>query len=128
MIPSCTCPPATARPPWPTTPAVRACGTEPAYLSLAGETSLLWSASRPQTAGAEALVEQAGRMKVRGVIRDLEAHGWRVRRQGGSHRVFRHPDHPDMRVVVAGNEGTEVPTGTLGAIYRQAGIDPPSRR
>ena len=65
-------------------------------------------------------------MKVREVIGDLEAHGWRARRQRGSHRVYRHPD--DRRVVIAGNEGTDVPTGTLAAIYRQAGIDPPGRR
>ena len=42
-------------------------------------------------------------MKVREVIRDLEAHGWRAQRQRGSHRVYRHPDHPDRRVVIAGN-------------------------
>ena len=62
------------------------------------------------------------------MIRDLEAHGWRVHRQRGSHRVLHHLEHPDRRVVVAGNEGAEVPTGTLAAIYRQAGIDPPGRR
>ena len=67
-------------------------------------------------------------MKVREVIRDLEGRGWRVQRQRGSHRTYRHPDHPEHRVVIAGNEGTEVPTGTLAAIYRQAGIDPPGRR
>jgi predicted RNA binding protein YcfA (HicA-like mRNA interferase family) len=67
-------------------------------------------------------------MKVREVIRDLEIHGWRVSRQSGSHRVLRHLDHPDRRVVVAGNEGKDVPAGTLAAIYRQAGIDPPGRR
>lgn len=67
-------------------------------------------------------------MKVREVIRDLEAHGWRAQRQRGSHRVYRHPDRADRRVVIAGNEGADVPTGTLAAIYRQAGIEPPGRR
>jgi predicted RNA binding protein YcfA (HicA-like mRNA interferase family) len=67
-------------------------------------------------------------VKVREVVRDLEGHGWYVHRQRGSHRVMRHSDHPDRRVVVAGNEGTDVPPGTLAAIYRQAGIDPPARR
>ncbi len=67
-------------------------------------------------------------MKVREVIRDLEAHGWRAQRQRGSHRVYRHPDHPGRRVVIAGNEGQTCPLVTLAAIYRQAGIDPPGRR
>jgi len=67
-------------------------------------------------------------MKVREVIRDLETHGWRERRQRGSHRVFRHPEHPDRRVVVDGNEEKDERSGTLAAIYRQAGIDLPGRR
>lgn len=67
-------------------------------------------------------------VKVRDVLRDLEAHGWYVHRQRGSHRVLRHRHRPDRRVVLAGNEGTEVPTGTLAAIYRQADLDPPARR
>jgi len=60
-------------------------------------------------------------MKVREVIRDPEAHGWRAQR----HLVYRRPDHLDRRVMIAGNEGTDVPTGTPAATYRQAGIDPP---
>ena len=60
-------------------------------------------------------------MKVREVIQDLESHGWRAQRQRGSHRVYRHPDHPDRRVVIAGNEGTDVPAGYAGSDL------PPSR-
>jgi predicted RNA binding protein YcfA (HicA-like mRNA interferase family) len=85
-------------------------------------------------------------MNVRDVIRDLEAHGWRAQRQRGSHRTYPHRDHPDRRVVVviAGNEGTDVPTRSTvtvgarsrrlrmasaqGAPYWRSGIDlPPSR-
>jgi predicted RNase H-like HicB family nuclease/predicted RNA binding protein YcfA (HicA-like mRNA interferase family) len=63
-------------------------------------------------------------MNVRDVIRDLEAHGWRAQRQRGNHRTYPHPDHPDRRVVVviAGNEGTDVPTRstvTVGARSRR---------
>jgi predicted RNA binding protein YcfA (HicA-like mRNA interferase family) len=54
-------------------------------------------------------------MKFREVTRDLEAHGWRVHRQRGSHRVVRHRDYPDRRVVVAGNEGSDEHNGTLGS-------------
>lgn len=67
-------------------------------------------------------------MKVREVLADLEAHGWCLVRQESSHRVYRHPDEPTRRVVVAGNEGKDIPPGTLGAIYRQAGLTRPDRR
>lgn len=67
-------------------------------------------------------------MKVREVLTDLEAHGWSLHRQRGSHRIYRHPDQPARRVVVAGNEGTDVPPGTLASIYREAGFDRPDRR
>jgi len=67
-------------------------------------------------------------VKVRDVLRDLEANGWVQHRQRGSHRVYRHPDHPDRRVVVAGNQASDVPPGTLASIYREAGLDRPDRR
>jgi predicted RNA binding protein YcfA (HicA-like mRNA interferase family) len=59
-------------------------------------------------------------VKVREVIQILERDGWRVDRQSGSHRQFRHPDRPGT-VTVAGKPGDEVPRGTLGSIWRQAG-------
>jgi predicted RNA binding protein YcfA (HicA-like mRNA interferase family) len=59
-------------------------------------------------------------VKVRQVIQILEREGWRLDRQTGSHRQFRHPDRPGI-VTVAGKPGAEVPTGTLGSIWRQAG-------
>lgn len=58
-------------------------------------------------------------VKVRDVIRTLERDGWRLDRQVGSHRQFRHPDRPGT-VTVAGNLSAEVPKGTLGSIWRQA--------
>jgi predicted RNA binding protein YcfA (HicA-like mRNA interferase family) len=57
-------------------------------------------------------------VKVRDVIRTLERDGWRLERQAGSHRQFRHPDWPGT-VTVAGQPGDEVPKGTL--VWRQAG-------
>jgi len=59
-------------------------------------------------------------VKVRDVIRILERDGWRRHRQVGSHRQFRHPDRPGT-VTVAGKPSDEVPKGTLGSIWRQAG-------
>jgi predicted RNA binding protein YcfA (HicA-like mRNA interferase family) len=60
-------------------------------------------------------------MKVRAVIKLLEADGWRLARQTGSHRQFRHPIKPGT-VTVAGNPGVDLPPGTLSGILRQAGL------
>lgn len=60
-------------------------------------------------------------VKVREVIRMLEADGWRHVRTTGSHRQFRHLAKPGT-VTVAGNLGTDVPGGTLGSILKRAGL------
>jgi len=61
-------------------------------------------------------------MKVREVIRVLEADGWRMQqRKGTNHRKFRHPTKPGV-VVVSGNPGHDIATGTLHAILKQAGL------
>jgi predicted RNA binding protein YcfA (HicA-like mRNA interferase family) len=60
-------------------------------------------------------------VKVRDVIKRLEADGWRQERQRGSHRIFRHPTKPGS-VTVAGKPSAEIPPGTLGSIRRQAGL------
>jgi len=59
-------------------------------------------------------------VKVRDVIRTLERDGWRLDRQVGSRRRFRDPDRP-RTMTVAGKPSDEVPKGTLGSIWRQAG-------
>lgn len=60
-------------------------------------------------------------MKVRELIRILERDGWHQVSQRGSHRQFRHPVKPG-RVTVAGHMGQELAPGTLGSIFRQAGL------
>jgi predicted RNA binding protein YcfA (HicA-like mRNA interferase family) len=60
-------------------------------------------------------------MKISEVIRLLEQDGWYFVRQRGSHRQYRHPTKPG-RVTVAGKPSDEVAAGTLGSIFRQAGI------
>ncbi len=62
-------------------------------------------------------------MRVREVVRVLEANGWRQVRQKGSHRTFRHPDRPEARVVVPGNPGKTLATGTLATIRRTSGLE-----
>jgi predicted RNA binding protein YcfA (HicA-like mRNA interferase family) len=46
-------------------------------------------------------------MTVRQIIKRLEADGWRLVRQRGSHRQYKHPIKPG-RVTVAGNDGDEI--------------------
>ena len=58
-------------------------------------------------------------MKVRAVIKLIEADGWRLVRQTGSHRQFHHPIKPGT-VTVAGKPSTDVPPGTLRSILQQA--------
>jgi len=60
-------------------------------------------------------------MKVRDVLRRLEADGWRHVRTKGSHRQYKHPTKPGT-VTVAGKPGLDVPTGTLQSILKQAGL------
>jgi predicted RNA binding protein YcfA (HicA-like mRNA interferase family) len=59
-------------------------------------------------------------MKVREIIAKLEADGWRLVRTRGSHRQFRHPIKAGT-VTVAGKSSVEMPVGTLGSIWKQAG-------
>ena len=58
-------------------------------------------------------------VKVREIIRMLEADGWFLVQQEGSHRQFKHATKRG-RVTVAGKPGHEVPKGTLASILRQA--------
>jgi predicted RNA binding protein YcfA (HicA-like mRNA interferase family) len=60
-------------------------------------------------------------MKVREILERLEREGWMIVRQKGSHRQFKHPGRPGMRVTIAGNPGMDLPKGTLNSIYKQAG-------
>jgi predicted RNA binding protein YcfA (HicA-like mRNA interferase family) len=60
-------------------------------------------------------------MKVRDVIKRIERDGWRLERQRGSHRIYRHPDKPGT-VTIAGARDKDVKCGTLGNILWQAGL------
>jgi predicted RNA binding protein YcfA (HicA-like mRNA interferase family) len=60
-------------------------------------------------------------MKVREVIKVLEAEGWFQIPAKGGHRQFKHPTKRG-RVTVAGKMSKEMPTGTLKNIWRQAQI------
>lgn len=67
-------------------------------------------------------VQISSSMKVREVIKRLEADGWYLARTKGSHRQFKHPDKPGT-VTVAGKPNVDVPIGTLKNIWRQAQLE-----
>jgi predicted RNA binding protein YcfA (HicA-like mRNA interferase family) len=60
-------------------------------------------------------------VKVRDIIRRIEADGWRQISQEGSHGQFKHPSKAG-RVTVAGKPGDEPPTATVKSIFKQAQI------
>ena len=62
-------------------------------------------------------------MKVREAIKLLEGDGWRLDRQSGSHRQYRHPTKPGTVTVAGGGKlNRDVPPGTLNSILKQAGL------
>jgi predicted RNA binding protein YcfA (HicA-like mRNA interferase family) len=61
-------------------------------------------------------------MKVREVIKIIEADGWYLARTKGSHRQFKHPDKT-VTVTVSGKSSVDVPIGTLKSIWRQAQLE-----
>jgi predicted RNA binding protein YcfA (HicA-like mRNA interferase family) len=63
-------------------------------------------------------------MKYREIIGLIEADGWFLVAQRGSHRQYKHPTKPG-RVTVAGKPGQDVPRGTAANILRQAGLRGP---
>jgi predicted RNA binding protein YcfA (HicA-like mRNA interferase family) len=60
-------------------------------------------------------------MRSAALIRRIEADGWYVVRQTGSHRHFRHPVKPGTATVP--HPKRELPIGTLKSIARQTGVD-----
>jgi predicted RNA binding protein YcfA (HicA-like mRNA interferase family) len=60
-------------------------------------------------------------MKVREVIRIIEADGWYLVATRGSHRQFRHPSKSG-RVTIAGRPSEDLAPGTLNSIFKQAGL------
>lgn len=61
-------------------------------------------------------------MKFRELTKRVEADGWRVVQQTGSHRQYKH-ETKKGRVTIAGKPGKDVPEGTRRSILRQAGLE-----
>lgn len=62
-------------------------------------------------------------MKVRDLLRMIEADGWYHARTRGSHRQYKHPSKSGL-VTVPGHPSDEVAPGTLNSILKQAGLKP----
>jgi predicted RNA binding protein YcfA (HicA-like mRNA interferase family) len=60
-------------------------------------------------------------VKVREVIRLIEADGWRHVRTRGSHRQFNHASKRGV-VTVPGKPNDDLAPGTLNSILKQAGL------
>ncbi|MDO9333350.1 MAG: type II toxin-antitoxin system HicA family toxin [Dehalococcoidales bacterium] len=60
-------------------------------------------------------------MKVRDIIRLIEADGWYLAAIRGSHRQYKHPVK-NGRVTIAGNPSHDIAPGTLNSILKQAGL------
>jgi predicted RNA binding protein YcfA (HicA-like mRNA interferase family) len=60
-------------------------------------------------------------VKVRAMIKLIEADGWWQVRQRGSHRKFHHPKKPGA-VTVPGHPGKDLHPKTQASIIKQAGL------
>jgi len=60
-------------------------------------------------------------VKVRDVIKMVEADGWRKTRQKGSHVHYTHPAKPGV-VTIAGHPSDDMAAGTYNNILKQAGL------
>jgi predicted RNA binding protein YcfA (HicA-like mRNA interferase family) len=63
-------------------------------------------------------------MKVRDVIKLIEADGWYLVVTKGSHRQYKHPTKLG-RVTVAGHPSHDLAPGTLNSILKQAQLEKP---
>lgn len=61
-------------------------------------------------------------MKTREIIQRLESEGWFQARQKGSHKIYKHPDKPELRIVIPDHSGNKEPSiGVLNDIKKKAG-------
>ncbi len=60
-------------------------------------------------------------MKIRDVIKLIEADGWFIITTKGSHRQYKHMIKSG-RVTIAGHPGDDLAPGTLNSVLKQAGL------
>jgi predicted RNA binding protein YcfA (HicA-like mRNA interferase family) len=59
-------------------------------------------------------------MKCKEVIKMIEADGWFVARQKGSHRQYKHPIKRGLVTIASHKESDDIAPGTLNSILKQA--------
>ena len=52
----------------------------------------------------------------------IESDGWYLKRQKGSHKIYRHATKPGVVIIAGHRPKDEVPPGTLNSILKQAGL------
>jgi predicted RNA binding protein YcfA (HicA-like mRNA interferase family) len=65
-------------------------------------------------------------MKVRDVVKLIEADGWYLVATKGSHRQYKHPTKSG-RVTIAGHANDDLAPGTLTSIFKQAQVGRPGK-
>jgi predicted RNA binding protein YcfA (HicA-like mRNA interferase family) len=65
-------------------------------------------------------------MKIRQVIKLLEADGWHLVASKGSHRQYKHPAKAG-RVTIAGHLADDLAPGTLNSVFKQAQLKKPKK-
>ncbi len=58
-------------------------------------------------------------LKVREIIKIIEADGWYLVATKGSHRQYKHPEKPG-RITIAGHPADDLAPGTMNSIFKQA--------
>jgi predicted RNA binding protein YcfA (HicA-like mRNA interferase family) len=66
-------------------------------------------------------------MKIRDMIKLIEADGWYLVRTEGSHRQYKHPTKSG-RVTIAGHPNDDLAPGTLNSVFKQARIQKPKKK
>ncbi|MDI9363495.1 MAG: type II toxin-antitoxin system HicA family toxin [Flavobacterium sp.] len=59
-------------------------------------------------------------MKCKDVIKMIEADGWFVVRQKGSHKQYKHPIKQGLVTIACHKESDDIAPGTLNSILKQA--------
>ncbi len=62
------------------------------------------------------------KMKIKEVIRLIEADGWKFNRQKGSHMIYVHPVKKGIVVVPYHGINSDIKKGTENSIRKQAGL------
>jgi predicted RNA binding protein YcfA (HicA-like mRNA interferase family) len=65
-------------------------------------------------------------MKIRDVVKLIEADGWYMVATKGSHRQYKHPTKRG-RVTIAGHLNDDLAPGTLNSIFKQAKLQKPKK-